>query len=181
MWLDGTIEIVDPAVSEYVLDLISKKENFIVFEHHRRGFLSEEVEMSMSNGRYNTTLLNGIKQPLQDVQMQYNQYIAYGYIEKNTKILEESSSRSWWDSKYSQRTEYGVFVTCFLAMDMRSPVTHRILDRWYSEILDHTTQDQVSFPYVSQMLNVHPYPLPDGIVKGDSHMSTIFLKHGHGM
>jgi hypothetical protein len=48
--------------------------------------------------------------------------------------------------------------------------------------LIHTTQDQVSFSYVSQKMNLIPYTLPDKDIGGDSpHIKTdLYIKHSHG-
>ena len=200
VWLDGTVELMNEETSEYVSELINRGENFIVFEHHRGGRLEAEVRTSLLNGRYDTTQLNGIPQPRQDLNKQYTMYVDDGFEEKSSSSLQHlsvgttsmsmsgsgsrsgsgSGSGSWWD-RYSDREEYGVFVTCFLGMNMRNQTTHTFLDLWYAQIIQHSTQDQVSFPHIAQMQYVHPYPLPDHTVIGDSTMNTLFQKHGHGL
>ncbi len=61
------------------------------------------------------------------------------------------------------------------------PVTaHRFLDLWTMQNRKYSTQDQVSFPYVSQMLQVHPLSLPYKEIYGTYDFNNLFLKLVHG-
>lgn len=169
IWLDGTIEITNPNTSSYLLDLINKNENLIVFEHFRNGNLNKERAASHFE-RYTSTFWFGQTQPYQDIDKQYNDYIASGY-----------NDNDFWKKLYPNKKEYGLWVTCFLAFDMKKKATIEFLDYWYLQTLKYTTQDQIGFPYACQKLNMYPYNLPDINSWGDGHSKTSFyIKHNHG-
>ena len=68
-----------------------------------------------------------------------------------------------------------------VAWNMRHPKTKPTLDLWSMQTLIHTTQDQISFPYVIWKKNNKPHVLPDENISGDTpHESTsIFKKREH--
>ncbi len=159
VWLDGTLEITYPRLTEYILQKFESPFNLIAFDHEYRryGRLKDEVAASHCK-RYTSTRWNGQDQPYQDVDAQFQDYLNTGFQ----------------DGK-------GVWITCFIPMDMRKPETHRFLDAWYLETLRHTTQDQISFPYVLQKTGLRIHTLPDDEIKGLPHKKTDFyIKHEHG-
>ena len=80
------------------------------------------------------------------------------------------------------RPHRGLWVTCFVAFDMRSPSTVDLLEMWYEHILFFSTQDQVSFPFVAQFMKARIFSLPaDELVVGDVLMNQWFRKRAHGM
>jgi hypothetical protein len=166
VWLDGTIEITDPTCAERCVALIGDAP--IIFRHeHRRGNLKAEVDDSMYN-KYIGTWWNGHEQPAQDVQGQYVDYVKDGFVER------------WIEDPIDEHD--GVWITCFVAWNMRSPRTKEFLDMWWRENLVHTTQDQVSFPYVAWKTGIRPLSLPSaGIGGAEPHKKTDFyVKHDHG-
>jgi hypothetical protein len=61
--------------------------------------------------------------------------------------------------------------------------TRRFLSTWYYHIKKYSTQDQISFPFVSQQLHIHPYSLPseqDGIY-GNLDFNSLYIKLEHGL
>lgn len=168
IWLDGTVQILHPRTSEYIYFLIKQNHNLITFEHMREGKLEEEVAASHFD-RYTSTFWFDQYQPYQDIDEQYNFYLQDGF------------NQDLWKDIEPDRKEYGLWVTCFLAFDMKNQETIKFLDEWYLQTLRYTTQDQIGFPYVCQKLEIYPYSLPDDIIKGDGHSITdLYLKHQHG-
>ena len=103
-------------------------------------------------------------------------------------------------ARYS-RLENVLFITCFIAMKNNGRV-HKVMDRWFDEIMAYSPQDQVSFPYA---LATGPWSaprhragtsgFPEGSLRtatgegglvvvqfddGISHEETsLYKKHGH--
>lgn len=73
-------------------------------------------------------------------------------------------------------------MTGFIAFDNKNGDISVFLNYWFLQNLKYTTQDQVSFPYVVQRLNIIPYTLPDSEVWGEHphHSTKFFLKWEHG-
>jgi hypothetical protein len=78
--------------------------------------------------------------------------------------------------------QFGMWVTAFVAFDNKNRRVRRFLDFWFLQTLNYTTQDQVSFSYCAQKLNIIPYTLPDADVWGpEPHKETYFYtKWDHG-
>jgi hypothetical protein len=166
IWVDGTLEIIDNNVSKYVSDTTPE---VMIWEHEwRHGNLYSEVADSSTPGfyRYTSTRWNNQNQPYQDVFKQYQMYLDDGYDE--TKF------------KDSGRENMGVWVTCFIGWNMKSQRVRAFLDKWYEQTLKVSTQEQVSFSYVVQKLDVIPYSLPDSNIQGTHGLNTFYIKHGHG-
>lgn len=168
VWLDGTLEITSNKVAEYVLQNI-RAHPIITWHHERRwGILKDEM-IASKFAKYTNTIWNNQLQPFQDVEAQYNAYIADGYTEEYFKAIP------------SHTPHLGVWITCFLAF-LNTEVTSEFLDLWYLQTLKHTTQDQIGFPYVCQKTGTMPYTLPNGEVAGEPHERTDFyIKHRHGI
>lgn len=171
IWLDGTISIIYDKVSEYILNNIYQYK-IIGWNHEfRYGKLIDEVKSSDNiNFRYTTTFWNNQNQPYQDINKQYNDYINDGYTDEYFKKINHYSPH------------FGIWITCFVAFLNNDIDVHNFLKLWYYEILTHTTQDQISFPYVCQKTNLLPLTLPNYEIKGDSpHFNTMFyIKNDHG-
>ncbi len=168
IWLDGSIQITNPKVAEWVVKKI-KENPIITWEHvHRNGKLQSEA-LDSNFYRYTSTFWFGQHQPYQDVVAQYNVYVADGYNDDN-----------YWSQIEPNRPHFGVWVTCFVAFDNKNNNVTKFLNLWYEQTLRLTTQDQIGFPYVAQKLKMAPYTLPDSEVKGEAHSGTdFFLKHNH--
>jgi hypothetical protein len=168
VWLDGTIQITTENVSEYILSKIY--DNYIIGWHHeyRNGFLKLETQASNFE-RYTSTYWYGQKQPYQNVNQQYEEYIKDGYKED-------------YFNEYKHLTpHFGVWITCFVAFLNKNEEVSNFLDLWYMQTLKYTTQDQIGFPYVVQKTNLIPYTLPNKDINGDCpHIKTQFYcKHQH--
>jgi hypothetical protein len=169
IWIDGTIQIISPIVSYYLLENI-QQHKIIGWEHEwRGGSLLAEVHAS-NCPRYTSTTCNGFPQPFQYIYSQYNAYIADGYDE------------SWFKRRDPNRKNIGIWLTCFVAFSNKDIQVAKFLDKWYKQTLTYTTQDQIGFPYVCQKMNLLPYTLPDKDIKGDSpHATTDFYRRvDHG-
>ena len=170
VWIDGTVEIIYERTSKYILDRIYDKK--IIGWHHeyREGIMKNEVDASADFYRYNSTCWNGQTQPLQDVNLQYRDYIEDGY------------SESFFRELMPENPHFGVWLTCFVAFLMTDPEVAKFLDLWYLQTLKYTTQDQVGFPYVCQKTNLIPYTLPNSEVRGEfpHKMTDFYIKHDHG-
>ncbi len=168
VWLDGTIEITNENTSEYILNNIYDKKIIAWHHEHRNGILKNEVDGSNMD-RYTSTFWNNQKQPYQDVNNQYKQYLEDGYNENFFKELN------------SHTPHLGVWITCFVAFLNKDNDVKNFLDLWYSQTLKHTTQDQIGFSYVCQKTNLIPFTLPNEQIWGEPHEKTLFyIKHNHG-
>lgn len=176
IWLDGTIEIIDPNICIYVKDKMSENE-LICFSHeYRSGILKNEVNAS-TDKRYRSKNWNNQDQPIQDVKNQYEIYT------KENKYEHIYTDKFWDEYKSKHKNKhYGVYITCFVVCNIKNPKVIQFLDEWYLHILELTTQDQVSFSFVCQKLNVIPLTLPNADIKGDRphHNTQFYIKHGHG-
>ena len=169
VWLDGTIEITNENVAEWILNNINRHK-IIGWNHEERyGNLKSEV-IASNTDKYTNTNWNNQKQPYQDVMKQYESYLNNGYNEYFFKNINHPNQH------------FGVWVTCFVAFLNKDKSVTDFLNEWYLHTLMHTTQDQVSFSYVTQKLNLIPYTLPDIDINGDKpHENTDFyIKHNHG-
>lgn len=169
VWLDGTIEITHEKVSEYIMNHIYK-DKIITWNHEwRSGHLQKEV-LASHNERYTSLFWNNQCQPYQDVDYQYECYKKDGYTDEFFKQIRPDNPN------------FGVWLTCFVAFLQKDERVQDFLDEWYTQTLVHTTQDQISFPYVCQKLNMIPHTLPNHNVSGKyPHRGTMFyIKHWHG-
>ena len=176
VWLDGTIQIIGPQTAGLVFHLLAEQgRNLVTFEHNRRGLLSAEAVASKTE-KYEGTHWGCCDQPYQNVTRQYEQYLQEGFSEK------------WWLEEYdapmgiSKRPEWGLWVTSFVAFDLHSPTSFEFLDAWWRENVVHSTQDQVSFPFVAWKMKVYPFSLPSpGVSAGSWMRNDFFARAEHGM
>lgn len=170
IWLDSTLEIIHEGLSEWMLNTIYKHK-IIGWEHELRdGDVRDEVNAS-GFFRYTSTYWNNQSQPYQDIWHQWAEYLNSGYDESFFKKLEPN------------RSHFGLWLTCFVAFLNNDTKVTEFLDMWYLQTLVHTTQDQISFPYVCQKTNLIPYTLPDNDIEGaHPHLRTAFyIKYEHGL
>lgn len=160
VWLDGTIEITSGMVAEAVPSLTTGRDTPVCswkHEHRNRKGFAEEVAASHFV-RYTSTHWFGQDQPYQDVDRQYESYLAKGF-----------------DETFFHKC--GVWVTCFVAFDLAHPLCVPLLETWYRQVLEHTTQDQLGFPFAAWVHKVQPYTLPDAVFSGDRpHTETCFYR-----
>ena len=176
VWLDATIRIIGPQTAGTVFHLLAEQgRNLVTFEHNRRGLLSAEAEASKTE-KYEGTHWGCCDQPFQNVTRQYEEYLQQGFSEK------------WWLEEYdapmgiSKRPEWGLWVTSFVAFDLHSPASFEFLDAWWRENVVHSTQDQVSFPFLAWKLKVYPFSLPSpGVSSGSWMHNDFFARNEHGM
>ncbi len=171
VWLDGTIEIISSDVGKYLQYAMILNNESIVGWHHeeRNGQLEEEVKASHFE-RYTSTYWNGQSQPYQDIDNQYNEYINDGY------------TNSFFKNMGPRGPCFGVWITCFVAFQIKKPSVKEFLDLWYLQTLKYTTQDQIGFPYVCYKTNLIPHTLPNNIVSGHfpGRYTSFYIKHNHG-
>ena len=167
IWLDATVEITDPNCTRTVLQALGQSP-IATFEHDwRNGCLKDEVVDSLFD-KYTSPNWMGQLQPVQPVVQQYAKYVARGYRE------------DLWRTLVPERPSAGVYLTCFVAVTV-CPQALAFMDAWYLETLHETTQDQISFPYVLQQLNIIPYAWPnEGVIGEASTRTTFYIKHNHG-
>jgi hypothetical protein len=169
IWLDGTVEITNSRISEYILNTIYK-DKIITWNHEKR-FGNLKAEMIDSKfAKYTNTTWNNQVQPYQDVEKQYEAYIKEGYDEKYFKNIK------------SHTEHLGVWLTCFIAFLNKDTNISAFLDKWYLQTLEYTTQDQIGFPYVCQKTGIIPFTLPNNEVKGSfpHNRTDFYIKHNHG-
>jgi hypothetical protein len=176
VWLDATIQLIGPQTAGLVFHLLAQqRRNFVTFEHNRQGLLSAEAEASKTE-KYEGTHWGCCDQPFQNVTRQYEEYLQQGFKEK------------WWLEEYdaplgiSKRPEWGLWVTSFVALDLHSPASFEFLDAWWQENVVHSTQDQVSFPFVAWKMKVYPFSLPSpGVSAGSWMHNDFFARIEHGL
>jgi hypothetical protein len=178
VWLDGTVLVHNSQMNQFILELLDNSdEKLVVFEHGRKGRLSNEYNATTLVDKYLYPVWNGFNQPVQLVEKQYRDYLASGY-----------SDEAWVESQYEKgwnyRPEYGVFLTCLLAVDLRKDgngtTARDFLESWFGQNRKYSTQDQISFPFVAQSKGVYPIPLPNGKIYGSFSSNNIFTKMEHG-
>ena len=169
VWVDGTIELINETISAYLLEKLPSCK-ILGWEHeHRSGKLLNEVNASKDFFRYSSSFWNNQSQPIQDVVKQYNEYVSDGYNDSN-----------FYDLTHPNKTNMGVWITCFVAFLNKDQEVTTFLNLWYEQTLKYTTQDQISFPYVCQKTKLIPYTLPDNTIHGEPHSKTDFyIKHEH--
>jgi hypothetical protein len=173
IWLDGTIEIINPNTTEYICEKIEKYKIIGWMHEYRCGILRNEV-LGSNIDRYTSTYWNNQQQPYQDIFTQYNDYIKDGYNDnyfKNTDALNEFNKEN-----------IGVWITCFISFLNKNEDVSNFLDLWYLQTLKYTTQDQIGFPYVCYKTGIIPHTLPNETIKGNNpHSNTDFyIKLNHG-
>lgn len=169
IWIDGSLSLTDEHIAETALELtIQQGHQLIMFENLRPTLLRESVLSQLVN-RYTVTEWARQEQPFQDVAQLYRNYVKRGY------------SESYWKQVAPDRPLYGMWVTCFIAFNMKSTRVQSLLGEWYQQTLD-STQDQMTMSFVLQALRIHPYSLPDGIhVNGTMRQNTWYRKKAsHG-
>lgn len=171
IWVDGTIQITNPRTAEEIVRLFETPTTAVIgWEHERRGgSLIAEVKDSQTYDRYASTRWGGQDQPRQDVNAHYRQCVREGFDE------------TLWFRLDPTRPNFGVWVTCFVAFDLRKPAARQFLDEWYTQLLVWSSQDQIGFSIAAQKTTV-PYTLPDARIHGSRpHVETDFYrKHDHG-
>jgi len=168
IWIDGSIEIIYDKVSEYILRNIYDKQ-IITWKHDLHKLLSDEARASHFE-RYTSTYWLGQKQPYQDIDFQYQEYLKEGYTDEYFKNINHPFHN------------LGVWITCFVAFDIRNDKVKNFLDLWYLQTLKYSTQDQIGFPFTCQKLNIIPYTLPDNEITGHTVQSKtmFYIKRNHG-
>lgn len=179
VWLDATVEVTHPRLVETCADLLLSRQRHrsslsstsppplvSIVQEKRGGVLAREVEASARDDKYRSTRWFGQAQPFQDVRRQYEQYLQRGFREGWAKETTDDS-----------RAAAGIWTTCLVAFDMRHPGTLPFLDDWYLQTLRHTTQDQVSFPFVCWSRGTRPASLPDIATRNEN---AYMRRHPHG-
>ena len=190
VWVDATIKIHNMYTAEIVSNVMkSDRRNIMLYEHIYGGSLYSELKYAChyaskwSDG-YDLEQDNNILHPVmnrsrssrfsspqQNIIDQFNSYVSDGYNDFN-----------YWTAIEPERVNYGLWITCFLAYNMRNESTRVFLSHWYNEIIFKTMECQLSFPYVAQMLGIHPLPLPhDESTMGDFAFNRLFEKLMHGL
>jgi hypothetical protein len=176
VWIDGTIKITNGRTAEWVVRAIYDRK-IIGWEHEeRRGDLLEEVRASHIE-RYMSPTWNGQRQPVQDVDEQWSDYLDEGYDTSYFKTAVASRA-----PQEPLRENLGVWITCFVAFLKDSEEAKTVLDAWYLQTLKYSTQDQIGFPYALYINRIVPYTLPDAEIGGaQPHYATDFyVKCAHG-
>lgn len=166
IWVDGTVQITNAATAEIVLQTVNKGAPLVAWQHEHRpvhtNAMQQEMEASMACGRYGVTEWFGQRQPFQDCPAQVDKYMKDGY---DWTFFPDGIN---------------MWVTCFVAFDMRWSACRAFLQTWYQQTLQYTTQDQLSFPFTCWKLRVAPYSFPDGTIAGAGHSTTdLYTKHPH--
>jgi hypothetical protein len=166
VWVDGTVEITNPATAGIVAHRMRDGCRILAWQHEYRpvhtNAMRQEAQVSEETQRYGVTEWFGQRQPFQDCPAQVERYVKEGY----DWTFFPGGINMW--------------VTCFVAFNMQWAACRTFLDTWYQQTLECTTQDQISFPYTCWKLQVVPYSFPDGSVTGRPHISTdLYTKHGH--
>jgi hypothetical protein len=161
VWIDMNKAIGDHDCLEYLVSIFKSRpdKNIIAVNHpdlSRKCLLSQEVDAcsKILPGLRSRKTVQGIRVPFQDVRRQYTHYLASGYRE------------DYWKSEnlsYRNHRCIGLWETSLIAFRMKTSAIEKFLDRWFHEMLVWTFRDQISLPYVIQMLNEVPYTIPDAI------------------
>lgn len=159
VWLDGSVRITNPDCAAFFLSKFEQGWQAVCYRHDFSANYVTEANNSHFD-RYTSTMWNGQRQPYQDVDAQRDAYRAEG-----------------------MPLDTGMWITCMVALDMRSADTAPFLRAWYDQVLEHTTQDQISFPYCVWKTGIRLYTLPDEqLTNPHAHCATdMYIKEGHGL
>lgn len=175
IWFDATIRIQNTGFMWYMMDRVSRGQNFLTYVHtwRRHGTIEKEMRASQI-GKYDGREF----QPDQQVDQQYKYYLDEGFREKWFKDEE------WFEEMKGvagNNDMYGMYVTCMVLFDLRQSITKKFLDCWWKENILRSTQDQLSFPYCAWKLKVPVHALPDAeSPEGSFEKNPYFVKLGHG-
>ena len=89
----------------------------------------------------------------------YNAYVAEGFTDHWYEELDDEQLKVYPRYGMAKRPTTGLWITCFVAWDMRAKETPLLLDEWWLQNMRHTTEDQISFPYVLWKYKVLPTTL----------------------
>jgi len=177
IWLDGSVQIKTGAFLDSMADRATRGQNFVVYVHER-DYLAEEVQASISFGKYLGRFDVDKFGQHQHVDMQYQYYLWMGFKERWFEAAPWFNESVGINANFGR---YGVYVTCMVMFDLRQKETKQFLDCWWRENLLRSTQDQVSFPYCAWKHNVAIHALPDAEAPVGSYGDNeYFIKRNHG-
>jgi hypothetical protein len=177
IWLDGSVQIKTGAFLDSMADRATRGQNFVVYVHER-DYLAEEVQASISFGKYLGQFDVDKFGQHQHVDMQYQYYLWMGFKERWFEAAPWFNESVGINANFGR---YGVYVTCMVMFDLRQKETKQFLDCWWRENLLRSTQDQVSFPYCAWKHNVAIHALPDAEAQVGSYGDNeYFIKRNHG-
>jgi hypothetical protein len=129
LWIDLDKTFSDPDCLERLTEIfrLYPSKNLIARSHvfTRRCSIAEEVRASLGDRRWSRTLLQGERQPFQDVRRQYQHYLTEGFRENYWQME---------DPTYRNNKCIGLWQTSVMTYRMGAAV-HRFLDAWYFETL----------------------------------------------
>ena len=77
-----------------------------------------------------------------------------------------------------------MWVTCFVAYATKLPDTISFLNSWWTELVQQSTQDHLSFPYVAWKHKMYPFSLPTNVsgvvLNGGYKNNDLYKKLPHG-
>jgi hypothetical protein len=172
IWIDMTIVITSPFAVAAIWRLFEEfpDRQILIGEHpfkSRHCMLGEEAKASLRHARWNRQVLRGHPQPFQNVSGQYDFYVRQGYSEEYWR----RENRSYFAGACT-----GLWQTDMMGFRMTDPLVPKLLDAWYTELLNWTTQCQLSFPYVVQRFGVYPISCP---TRTFDHLAY-FTRRRHG-
>jgi len=114
IWIDGSITLRKDFIKNISNEVIKNNKELVNFKHSVRSNIKDEKDVSIQMEKYKK----------QDVDKQYNSYIANGFDDsiglfENTIIIRKKTQR-----------------------------TNEIFDSWWLHNLIYSYQDQISYPYV---------------------------------
>jgi hypothetical protein len=188
VWLDGTIEVhSDTAaltISTKLQDISTKGFHVMLFEH-TRSTLEYEAMASATDKRW------APPPPPSQSEASMHTHEQYSYDKNKNNVLHQLQtyselgySEAKWRAIDSARPLYGLWVTCFIAYDMREPSTQLFLQSWFTHTQLFSSQCQLSFSFLCQMNRIadragvpfRPYSLPDGDIRGTNRVNSLFRK-----
>ena len=146
IWIDSSFRMKSNTVCERLVNLISNSSFQIMFyKHPKTKTIAKEVKTMKKDARWKNTTLWGIEQPFQNLTKQIEDYYGSGFSDK-----------------YYNR----IWVSGLFIIDMTYIESTQFLDEWYFQILNYSTQCQVSLPYAAWKVKYRVGDLsPGGIYK----------------
>jgi hypothetical protein len=124
VWLDGTVEITNAATAEIVLQRVNSGFPLVTWQHEYRPVntiaMKPEADESMASERYRLAEWFGQRQPVQDCPTQVEKYMKERY-----------------DWTFFFPNGINMWVTCFVAFDMKWTACREFLQTWYQQTLQH--------------------------------------------
>lgn len=150
IWIDSSFDIVSPSfVTNLLWELGSEQHTVVAYEHPFRYDIVSETDYLSRDDRWKSTTLRGKPQPFQNLSRQLDFY-----------LNEAKFPVHYFRTRNIGYGHYGLWTSGLTAWNMSRMVTRELLDTWFIQNLNFTTQDQIGFVYALWKHDIWPGVMP---------------------